>query len=149
MLSVVIPVYNEAAVVERLVLELERDLVERLDEPEIEVVIVDDCSTDETGTILERLARDRVWLTVDHAPVNAGHGPSVLRGLRSSSGDWIFPARLDGQFLVEEFHHLWQMREDSDLVLGVRQSRHDPAHRILLSQIVAMAVSFLATTSTP
>jgi hypothetical protein len=68
----------------------------------------------------------------------------VLRGLRSASGDWIFQLDSDGQFLIEEFHHLWQLREDSDLLLGVRQSRHDPAHRILLSRIIAMAVSFLA-----
>jgi glycosyltransferase involved in cell wall biosynthesis len=143
-LSVVIPVYNEAAVVEKLVLELERDLVERLDEPDVEVIVVDDCSTDETRAILERLTRDRSWLTVDRARVNAGHGRSVLRGLRSASGDWIFQIDSDGQFLVEDFHHLWPLRDRADLVLGIRAARHDATHRIVLSRVIALAVSLLA-----
>jgi glycosyltransferase involved in cell wall biosynthesis len=143
-LSIVMPVYNEAAVIERLVLEIERDLVERLDEIEIELIVVDDCSTDATGAILGRLARDRPWIRLERAAVNAGHGPSVLRGLRSSTGDWIFQLDSDGQFVVEEFHTLWRVRDDADLVLGVRSDRRDAAHRLVLSRIIALAVSFLA-----
>ncbi len=137
------PVYNEAAVIEQLVLELERDLLERL-EAETEVIGVDDCSTDLTGQILERLARDRPWLTVDRAPVNAGHGPSVLRGLRRAEGDWIFQLDSDRQFLVDDFHSLWRRRDDADLVLGMRVNRRDAGHRIVLSRVIALTVSLLA-----
>jgi len=142
-LSVVMPVYNEAAVIEQLVLELERDLLERLD-GDTEVIVVDDCSTDATGQILERLARDRRWLTVDRARVNAGHGPSVLRGLRKVEGDWIFQLDSDRQFLVKEFHSLWERREEADLVLGIRKNRRDAGHRIALSRVIAFTVSLLA-----
>jgi dolichol-phosphate mannosyltransferase len=144
MLSVVMPVYNEAAVIEPLVMELERELVGALGEAEIEVIVVDDCSTDATADILVRLAHDRNWLTVDRARVNAGHGPSVLRGLRSAAGDWIFQLDSDGQFLVEDFHTLWRLRDEADLLLGVRVTRHDPAHRLVLSRIIRLAVSLLA-----
>ena len=138
------PVYNEAAVIEPLVLELERDLLDRLEEAETEVIVVEDCSTDATGQILERLAHDRSWLTVDRARVNAGHGPSVLRGLRRAEGDWIFQLDSDGQFLVDEFHSLWRRRDDADLVLGVRVNRRDAGHRIVLSRVIAVTVSLLA-----
>lgn len=138
------PVYNEAAVIEPLVLELERDLLDRLEGAETEVIVVDDCSTDGTGQILERLARDRRWLTVVRARVNAGHGPSVLRGLRRAEGDWIFQLDSDRQFLVEDFHSLWRCRDDADLVLGVRVNRRDAGHRIVLSRVIAATVSLLA-----
>jgi dolichol-phosphate mannosyltransferase len=138
------PVYNEAAVIEPLVLELERDLLDRLEDAETEVIVVDDCSTDGTGQILERLARDRPWLTVVRASANAGHGPSVLRGLRRAEGDWIFQLDSDRQFLVEDFHSLWRRRDDADLVLGVRVNRRDAGHRIALSRVIARTVSLLA-----
>jgi glycosyltransferase involved in cell wall biosynthesis len=141
-LSIVTPVYNEADVIEQLVLELEREVVARCSDSE--VVVVDDCSTDGTAAILDRLAASRGWLTVDHARVNQGHGPSVIRGLTLSAGEWIFQLDSDGQFLVSEFHALWTRRQDADLVLGVRTARRDPLHRLLLSRVVAATVSLLA-----
>jgi glycosyltransferase involved in cell wall biosynthesis len=141
-LTIVMPVFNEDQVIETLVLDLERQVVEEL--PEVELVVVDDRSTDRTATILDRLARERTWLVVDHAAANAGHGPSVLRGLRRATGDWIFQLDSDGQFEIEDFWKLWELRNEADLVLGVRVDRHDPAHRIVLSRIISLTVSALA-----
>lgn len=141
-LSVVMPVYNEAEVIERLVLELEQEIVSGL--PDVELIVVDDRSTDDTGAILDRLAQARSWLAVEHASANAGHGPSVLRGLRQARGNWIFQLDSDGQFKVADFWKLWALRTDADLVLGVRASRQDPTHRLVLSRIIALAVSALA-----
>ena len=141
-LSIVMPVYNEDQVIESLVRELEVHVAERL--PEVEVVVVDDCSTDATASILDRLAREREWLVVEHASRNAGHGPSVVRGLRMSRGEWIFQLDSDGQFEVADFWKLWEARTEADLVLGVRVDRSDPLHRLVLSRIIALAVSVLA-----
>jgi dolichol-phosphate mannosyltransferase len=143
-LSVVMPVYNESAVIETLVRDLERELVIGLHEERVQVIVIDDASTDQTGSILERMAEDRPWLTVERAQVNAGHGPSVVRGLRRASGEWIFQLDSDGQFLVAEFQILWAARGEADLVLGVRKHRRDAGHRILLSRIIARTVSLLA-----
>jgi dolichol-phosphate mannosyltransferase len=141
-LSVVMPVYNEAEVIERLVLELEQVIVSGL--PDVELIVVDDRSTDDTGAILDRLAQGRSWLAVEHASENAGHGPSVLRGLRQARGDWIFQLDSDCQFRVADLWKLWALRTEADLVLGVRASRQDPTHRLVLSRIVALTVSALA-----
>jgi dolichol-phosphate mannosyltransferase len=141
-LSIVMPVYNEDQLIETLVLDLERRVVERL--REVELIVVDDCSTDRTATILDRLARDRKWLFVEHARVNAGHGPSVVRGLRQASGAWIFQLDSDGQFEIDDFWKLWEARTEADLVMGVRVERRDPTHRILLSRIISLTVSALA-----
>ena len=141
-LSIVMPVYNEGEVIEPLVLELERQVVEAL--PDVELVVVDDRSTDQTGPILDRLARGRDWLVVEHAAQNAGHGPSVVRGLCRARGEWIFQLDSDGQFEVADFWKLWEARAEADLVLGVRTERRDPLHRLVLSRVISLAVSALA-----
>jgi dolichol-phosphate mannosyltransferase len=141
-LSVVMPVYNEAAVIETLVEDLERELLPLVEE--LEVIVVDDASTDDTPSILGRLARDRPWLNVHRAEQNAGHGPSVIRGLGLARAEWVFQIDSDGQFVVGEFPLLWSRRHECDLALGVRARRHDPVHRLLLSRAVRFATSLLA-----
>ena len=141
-LSVVVPVFNEAPLVEELVLQLERELVEGL--PDVEVVVVDDASTDETPQILQRLAHGRPWLHAHRMETNRGHGYSVVSGLDRTRGEWIFQLDSDGQFVVSDFQELWRRRHEADLVLGVRVRRRDPRHRIVLSHAVRVAVSLLA-----
>jgi glycosyltransferase involved in cell wall biosynthesis len=141
-LSVVVPVYNEAGSIETLVRDFERELVPRFER--IEVIVVDDCSTDATPGILAGLARERAWLEVQRAEQNAGHGPAVMRGLRCARAEWIFQIDSDGQFVVGEFPRLWEQRHAADLVLGVRAQRNDPTHRLLLTRAVRLAASLLA-----
>ena len=141
-LSVVMPVFNEAASIEGIVEDLGRVLLKLVDS--IEVIVVDDCSTDETPEILARLAADRPWLDVQRAAQNAGHGPSVMRGLALARAEWVFQLDSDGQFVVSEFGGLWERRADADLLLGVRASRRDPLHRLLLTRVVRIVTSLLA-----
>jgi dolichol-phosphate mannosyltransferase len=141
-LSVVMPVYNEEAILEELVHELEREVVEALEG--VEVIVVDDCSTDGTPEILARLADRREWLRVERFDANRGHGPSVVHGLDLARGDWLFQLDSDGQFSVADFWKLWEHRSSADLVLGVRIRRRDPRHRLLLSRAVRLVASALA-----
>ena len=146
-LAVVMPVFNEAEVIEALILDLERELVPAVEG--VQVVVVDDASTDETPAILGRLATDRPWLRVERPARNAGHGPSVVRGLGLARAEWIFQIDSDGQFLVSEFSRLWERRDDGDVVLGVRVDRNDPLHRLVLSRTVRIATSLLAGRRVP
>ncbi len=61
-----------------------------------------------------------------------------------STGDWIFHLDSDGQVDVSEFPLLWALREDNDLVLGMRITRHDPLHRLVLTRLTRIMVSALA-----
>lgn len=141
-LSVVVPCFNEAKGIADLVVDLEQELVP-LGEP-FEVVVVDDCSTDDSPRLLDELAQGREWLHVHHAEQNAGHGPSVIRGLELARGQWIFQIDSDRQFVIAEFADLWERRHDADLVLGVREDRNDPLHRLVLTRAVRLVVSALA-----
>lgn len=141
-LSVVMPVYNEADVIDRVIDELDREILSRFDDAEL--VVVDDASTDGTAGKLDEVAARNPRVRVEHAPANAGHGPTVLRALELAQGEWIFQLDSDRQFAIEDFWKLWERRHDADLVLGVRVARHDPLHRLVLTRIVRVVVSALA-----
>ena len=141
-LSVVTPVWNEEGVIGDLVAEVDREIRSRFEH--VEIVVVDDASTDATPAILAGLGDLDGRLHVLRSDRNEGHGPSVLRGLRHATGDWILQLDSDGQVVVEELWALWRRREDADLVLGVRVGRQDPAHRLVLSRVVSTVVSLLA-----
>jgi glycosyltransferase involved in cell wall biosynthesis len=125
------PVYNEEGVIADVVEELRRDVVARLDGAEI--VIVDDGSTDGTPAILDRLASGHDHVTVIHAERNQGHGPSLRRAFEESEGEWLFQMDSDGQQLAAELWDLWALREQADLVVGVRQGRSEGRHRDAVS----------------
>ena len=146
-LSVVVPVYNEAASIETLIEDFGRELVPLVGS--VEVIVVDDASTDDTPGILDRLTDGRPWLHVHHAEQNAGHGAAVLRGLGLAQSEWIFQIDSDGQFVVAEFSRLWERRENSDLVLGIRADRHDPGHRLVLTRVVRFSTRLLAGKRVP
>lgn len=82
-LSVIVPVYNEAAIVER---SLARVRTVPLD---IEIVCVDDASTDGTGDILERLAAERMIDVLVRHEKNRGKGAAVRTGIQRATGDVI------------------------------------------------------------
>jgi dolichol-phosphate mannosyltransferase len=130
-LSIVMPVYNEAAVIADVVDELGREVCARLDGAEI--VMVDDGSTDGTPAILDRLAEENAHVRVLHAERNQGHGPSLRRAFEESDGEWIFQIDSDGQQLASEFWELWERRDAADLVVGVRVARDEGLHRTIVS----------------
>lgn len=82
-LSVIIPVYNEAATVEEVVRR-----VKALTLP-VEVVAVNDASTDGSGAILDRLAAGRLLDRVIHQPGNRGKGAALRAGFAAATGDVV------------------------------------------------------------
>ena len=141
-LSIVMPVYNEAPVIKKVVAGLITAIADRIDGAEI--VIVDDCSTDGTYEILRRLADADPRLCVERNERNSGHGPTMRRAIELSTGERIFHIDSDGQFVPEDFWRLWSRRDHADLVLGVRAVRHDPRHRLLLTRLVRLAVRMIS-----
>ncbi|HQZ35601.1 MAG TPA: glycosyltransferase family 2 protein [Ilumatobacteraceae bacterium] len=141
-LSVVMPVYNEEAVIDEVLTEVRREVLDRV--PDSELVVIDDCSTDQTALALERASASDARIRVLTNGVNAGHGVSVRRGFDAARGEWIFQIDSDGQVDLSQFPTLWQQRADGDLLIGVRAERHDPRHRLVLTAVTRVIVSTLA-----
>jgi glycosyltransferase involved in cell wall biosynthesis len=120
LLSILIPVYNERTVVERsLALVLAAPLPENMDR---ELVIVDDCSTDGTSAILERLAAAEPRIRLFRQPVNQGKGAAVRRAIQEATGDFCIVQDADMEYDPSEYPKLLKPLLDgrADAVFGSR-----------------------------
>ncbi|MDF1504578.1 glycosyltransferase family 2 protein [Roseisolibacter sp. H3M3-2] len=135
-LSVVMPAYNEAAHIERSVSEWHDGVVAAV--PGAELVVVDDCSTDDTGARLAALAERLPALRVLRTPRNAGHGPALRLALEQCAGEWVFQTDSDRQHAPDDFWALWERRDAADFVFGVRDARADGAFRALVSGVLRL-----------
>jgi glycosyltransferase involved in cell wall biosynthesis len=95
MLSVVIPCFNEEAVLPKLINRL-RTVLDSLGEP-YEAILVDDGSRDATASLL--IAHQAVWpqLVVRVLSTNAGHQAALTAGLDVASGDLVVTMDADLQ----------------------------------------------------
>jgi glycosyltransferase involved in cell wall biosynthesis len=110
-LSIVVPVYNGAASVGTLVEELSR-----LDVPGgLEIVLVNDCSPDNSLEVCRELARrNQVALTVVNLARNYGEHNAVMAGLTHARGAYIITMDDDLQNPPEEVLTLWRHTKNND-----------------------------------
>jgi glycosyltransferase involved in cell wall biosynthesis len=119
-LSVLMPVYNERTVVERsLLLALNASLPENM---EREIVVVDDCSTDGTYAILERLAAAFPQIRLYRHERNAGKGAAVRTAIAHATGDFSLIQDADLEYDPSEYPRLLKPLLDghADAVFGSR-----------------------------
>ncbi len=120
LLSILIPVYNERTVVERslaqvLSVPLPEDMVR-------ELVIVNDCSTDGSGAILDRLAAENPCIRLFHKTVNEGKGAAVRTAIEHAKGDFCLVQDADLEYDPAEYPKLLRPLLDghADAVFGSR-----------------------------
>ena len=107
--TVVLPAYDEAAAVGSVVQSL------RAAANWLEVLVIDDGSTDETSTVAAA-AGARV---IKH-PYNKGNGAAVKTGIRQASGEFILIVDADGQHTAADALRIVGFLGDYDLVVGTR-----------------------------
>ena len=114
LLSVVMPVYNERTTIEEII---RRVLAVPL---RIELIVVDDGSTDETGAILDALQRELGFTLLRQA--NAGKGAALRRGFAAVTGDLVVIQDADLEYSPEEFPQLIELicQGKADVVYGSR-----------------------------
>ncbi len=124
LLSVVMPVYNERATVEEIV---DRVLSVPL---RIELIAVDDASTDGSRELLEELSKKRGFRVLTQER-NQGKGAAVRRGIDAASGDVIVVQDADLEYSPEEYPDLLDLikKGKADAVFG---SRFIGRHRCFL-----------------
>jgi glycosyltransferase involved in cell wall biosynthesis len=125
-LSVVIPVYNEAATIESLV-----DRVLAVDVEDIELICVDDGSTDGTREVLsERIAPKGVQVILHD--VNQGKGAALRTGFAAATGDMVIVQDADLEYNPNDYPKLIEpiLAGRADVVFGSRFAGGEP-HRVL------------------
>ena len=132
--SVTIPVFNEAAVIEKVVNDCHNEILAKIHDSEL--IIVNDGSTDATSMILERLRLKFGQLKIINLEKNSGHGKALRIAFDQASKALIFHVDGDNQFSIKEFWQLYQHIEGNDIVTGYRNHRYDTLHRKIVSLIL-------------
>ena len=122
-LSIIFPCYNEEANVERTTLAALRTGRRICDD--LEVLIVNDGSRDQTGEIADRLAAEHREVRAVHNKPNQGYGGALQRGFREATKNWVFYTDGDGQFDFEEIDKLLPLLQRYDIAIGHRLDRKD------------------------
>lgn len=123
-LSIVIPAYNEedgvAAVIER-VLAVEPEL-KKVGVDSMELIIVDDCSKDNTANIVRSYV-DRGVVLIQHK-ANRNYGGALKTGFRHASGNFLAFMDADGTYPPEYYPNMFQamIEQNADVVVGSRMA---------------------------
>jgi len=123
-LSIVIPCYNEAATIEKVI-----DSVYHAPYPEKEIIVVDDCSTDGTREILKERISSKVSRII-YQPLNQGKGAALRMGFAAATGDIVLVQDADLEYDPQEYPKIIEpiLQDKADVVFGSRFMGGEPHH---------------------
>ncbi len=129
-LSIVIPVYNEEATLDRIIRCVENVEINGIDCREL--VLVDDCSTDGTKKLLDSLKVEHPeWIVIFHEK-NLGKGAALRSGFAAATGDFVIVQDADMEYDPKDYNLLLAPALDghADVVYGSRFLGGGP-HRVV------------------
>jgi dolichol-phosphate mannosyltransferase len=134
MLSIVIPVYNEAESLRALCGELSEVAAAR--GYDLDVIFVDDGSTDASWEVIRALAAADPRVRGLRFRRNFGKAAALSAGFAEAAGELVMTLDADLQDDPHEIpHFLAKIEEDLDVVSGWKKVRHDPWHKVLPSRV--------------
>jgi dolichol-phosphate mannosyltransferase len=142
MLSVIIPVLDEAQSLPQLLRELNQVAVER--GYELQMIVVDDGSTDGTWPVVCQLAAEDSRILGIRLRRNFGKAAALSAGFHAADGERIVTIDGDLQDNPAEIAALLaKIDEGFDVVSGWKRERHDPWHKVWPSRVFNLLVSWL------
>lgn len=141
-LSVIVPVWNEQARLERCI----DALVPECKQYKSEIIFVDNASTDDTPKILDLAARMYPSISVIRLP-RKGKGYAVREGMLAASGRYRYMCDVDLSTPAHEIHRFLEYARRFDIVIGSREVKPETTHtdfrRRLMGRIFHALVSDL------
>lgn len=131
-LSIVIPAYNEAATIHLILNRVK--VVDLINNIKKEVIIVNDCSKDDTKGAIQKYITENPELNIQYFEheINKGKGAALHTGIVKATGDYVIIQDADLEYDPEEYNELLKpvIKADADVVYGSRFIGGNP-HRIL------------------
>lgn len=131
-LCVVIPVYNEAKIIESVV----EDWITVLNSLDIhyKLKIYNDGSTDSTFKELKKIKGYYPEFIELINKENSGHGSTILKSYKDSlDSEWIFQVDSDNEIRANYFKDFWKNKDDYDFIIGKRINRKSPLFRKIMT----------------
>jgi len=124
--------YNEIGNIEETVREAAR--IGRTLTRDLEIVVVDDASTDGSGELVESLKSAYPELVVIHHPVNRKLGGALKTGFGAATGEWILYIDSDLPIRMDDIYKAIPLTDEADMVIGYRISRAESLKREIMSK---------------
>ena len=119
--SVIVPVYNVSRYLENCV-----NSITDQDFTDFEIILVDDCSPDNSGEICDRLAKEDGRIRVIHKEKNGGISEARKTGLQAANGEWILFVDSDDRIEPGMLSYLLARADDcTDIVIFGVNFRHE------------------------
>jgi glycosyltransferase involved in cell wall biosynthesis len=135
LVSVVIPALNEQENIRTSVLTVINAAKAAGDVP-LEIILVNDGSTDRTREICDDLAREYPFIRPIHHPTNMGQGASILDGIRVASHDLVTMVPADNALPTYTIRNLLANSGKADYVIAmIMNTEYRSPRRIVLSKI--------------
>lgn len=140
-LSIIVPIYNE----EKLITQSIETLVSKLAKlfHNIEIIAIDDGSTDDTNSLLHDLAKVDKRIKIVVHKTNIGYGAALRSGIKKANFDWVFFTDADMQFDVSEIKKFLEYTNDYDFIIGYRKNRADSLRRKFISFVYNKIIQLL------
>ncbi len=116
-ISAIVPVYNEGKSIIKEIEKLKKSLKDS--KVEHEIIVVNDCSTDNTKDILSKITGIHA---VDNKR-NRGYGASLKKGISLAKNDWILITDCDGTYPMADIPKLIKDLSSYDMVIGSRTGK--------------------------
>ena len=140
-LTVFFPAFNEEDIIEKTVTDALSACAPLADD--LEVVVVDDGSADQTPAIVERMSAADPRVRLIKHDRNRGYGAALRTGFAEARKDLVFFSDADGQFDLHELPGSLAMLSQAPVVVGFRIKRNDPPHRLFIAKTYKLIVRLM------
>jgi glycosyltransferase involved in cell wall biosynthesis len=132
--SACFPCYNDAKTIATMVRDVQGALTPLVDE--LEIVVVDDGSSDGSPDVLHTLAKEVPELVVVVHEHNRGYGGALISAFTTATKDWIFYTDGDAQYDAKEATVMVAaVTPSTDIVQGYKIGRGDPWYRKIIGRV--------------
>jgi len=143
LVSVVIPVFNNAGSLPLLFEQLQQKIF--INDYNVELIFVDDNSTDNSVDVLLSIKHNRLDVVILHHTSNSGQVPAILSGLKYAKGDCCIIISADMQepaLLIPKMIGLWRLGFDA--VIATRNTRRDGFANAFISKTFFYVLHFFS-----
>tara|TARA_S200000501_G_scaffold76622_1_gene68428 strand:- start:443 stop:1132 length:690 start_codon:yes stop_codon:yes gene_type:complete len=114
-ISIIIPVFNE----EKFIIESLKKVNLQKQKFDLEIIVVDDCSTDKTRKLLED--NKNLFDVIIFKEINEGKGSAIKLGIKKTTGEYVLVQDADLEYSPEDYIKMFKPIENgADVVYGSR-----------------------------
>jgi dolichol-phosphate mannosyltransferase len=140
--SIIIPALNESFFIEKTVNQVINSIPA---EKEFEILLINDCSSDDTGTIMDNIALAQENICVIHNRVNMNLGGSYKIGVENARGIYVMMVPGDNSFSSSSINKVLEAYNEADVVIPVHKNLKE--FRSFARTVISQLFTFIINTT--